>query len=388
MIRVVSPGLYASVQDEGRRGLRRFGVPWAGALVPAFLHGANALAGNRAGAPAVECFEGGLELALEAPARLVLACLGPGALEAIGDDGATRALAPWCAHHLGAGTRVRVRATGAGRVAILAIRGLAVEPVHGSASTYPRAGLGGLDGRALAAGDVLPCASAPPGPGLRVAPAALARLEAALLGTTADGSGAGSGPGPRGDPNDGPGDDPDDGPGDGPGGADAPFATVRAVPGPQRDAFAPGALDALFAPAGWRVSAATDRMGARLEGAPLEHRDAGSRDIVSDAIVPGSVQVPGTGLPICLLADAHTAGGYPKIATVASADLAAVALARPGARLRLARTDPAGAVARARALHAAAAAALADTVAVAAPLDPARLLSENLVDGVTDGNLA
>ena len=374
MIRVVASGLYASVQDDGRRGLRRFGVPWAGALVPAFLHGANALVGNRAGAPAVECFEGGLELALEAPARLALACLGPGALEAIDGDGATRALAPWCAHHLGAGTRVRVRGTGAGRTATLAIRGLAVEPVHGSASTYPRAGLGGLDGRALAAGDVLPCAPVPPGPGLRVAPAALARLEAALLGTPAAGS--------RDDPDHGPGDRS----GDAPDAAGAPFATVHAVPGPQHDAFAPGALEALCAPAGWRVSAATDRMGARLEGAPLEHRDAGSRDIVSDAIVPGSVQVPGTGLPICLLADAHTAGGYPKIATVASADLAAVALARPGARLRLVRIDPAGAVARARALHAAVTAALADTVAVAAPLDPARLLSENLVDGVTDGN--
>ena len=384
MIRVVSPGLYASVQDDGRRGLRRFGVPWAGALVPAFLHGANALVGNRAEAPAVECFEGGLELALEAPARLALACLGLGALEAVGADGATRPLAPWCGHHLAAGTRVRVRATGAGRTATLAIRGLVVEPVHGSASTYPRARLGGLDGRALAAGDVLPCAPAPPGPGLRVAPAALARLEAALLGAVADGSGAGPVSGANGGPNGGP----DDGPDGLPDGADAPFATVRAVPGPQHDAFAPGALEALCAPAGWRVSAATDRMGARLEGAPLEHRDAGSRDIVSDAIVPGSVQVPGTGLPICLLADAHTAGGYPKIATVASADLAAVALARPGARLRLARTDPAGAVARARALHAAVAAALADTVAVAAPLDPARLLSENLVDGVTDGHLA
>ena len=215
-----------------------------------------------------------------------------------------------------------MRATGAGRTAILAIGGLAVEPVHGSASTYPRAGLGGLDGRALAAGDVLPCTPAPPGPGLRIAPAALARLEAALLGTIADGSGAGPCSGADGGP---------DGPDDGPGGTDAPFATVRAVPGPQHDAFAPGALEALFAPAGWRVSAATDRMGARLEGVPLEHRDADSRDIVSDAIVPGSVQVPGTGLPICLLADAHTAGGYPKIATVR--------LGRP--RRRRARRAPA-----------------------------------------------
>ena len=101
MIRVISPGLYASVQDEGRRGLRRVGIPWAGALVPAFLHGANALVGNRADAPAIECFEGGLELVLETSARVALACLAAdAAFEAIDAEGSVRPLACWCGHRL------------------------------------------------------------------------------------------------------------------------------------------------------------------------------------------------------------------------------------------------------------------------------------------------
>lgn len=360
MIRVIAPGLYASVQDEGRRGLRRLGIPWAGALVPAFLHAANALAGNAPDAPAIECFEGGLELELGAPTRIALAALGLEArLRAIAADGTVRELAPWRGHRLESGTRLRLLATGRGRVATLAIGGLEVAPVHGSASTYPASGLGGVDGRALAAGDALRAAAAAPGPERRVADASVARLSAALLGAGGEGSD-----------------------GDAP---DAPFATVAAVPGPQAGAFAPGALEALFDAGGWTVSTATDRMGARLEGAPLEHADAAARDIVSDAIVPGSIQVPGAGLPIVLLADAHTAGGYPKIATLGSADLAAVALARPGAHLVLARTDVAGAVARARALAGTIARALADTVPVAPELDARRLLSENLVSGVTDG---
>ena len=363
MIRVVSPGLYSSVQDEGRRGLRRLGIPWAGALVPAFLHGANGLVGNRPDAPAIECFEGGLELELETPARLALAALGTGArLEAIGPDGAVRALAPWCGHRLEAGVRVRLRASGDGRTATLGIAGLEVAPVHGSASTYPGSGLGGLDGRALAAGDALPCAPAPaPGPERRLTDAAVVRLSAALLDARTSATGGGGG------------------------GQDPPFAILSAVPGPQAGAFRADALETLFDARGWRVSAATDRMGARLEGAPLAHADAGARDIVSDAIVPGSIQVPGTGLPIVLLADAHTAGGYPKIATLASADLAAVALARPGARIRLLPTDVAGAVARTRALRAEVERALADTVPALPELDARHLLAVNLVDGVTDG---
>ena len=124
MIRVVAAGLQASVQDAGRRGLRRLGIPWAGALVPAFLHAANALVGNAPEDPAIECFEGGLELLLEAPARIALTGLGSAArLEASVGTRAPRALAPWCGHRLPAGTRLRLVDTGAGRTATLGVHG-------------------------------------------------------------------------------------------------------------------------------------------------------------------------------------------------------------------------------------------------------------------------
>jgi 5-oxoprolinase (ATP-hydrolysing) subunit C len=82
-------------------------------------------------------------------------------------------------------------------------------------------------------------------------------------------------------------------------------------------------------------------MGMRLDGPVLQHRDAASRDIVSDAVIPGAIQVPGHGQPIVLLADAQTVGGYPKIATVISADLSRLATRKPGETVRFARVNTA-----------------------------------------------
>ena len=273
-----------------------------------------------------------------------------------------RALAPWCGHRLPAGTRLRVLDTGAGRTATLGVHGLDVPRALGSASTYARSGLGGVEGRALGAGDALRCAAPASGDGpasgaepeRRVPEAAVAELAATLLGHAPPG---------------------------------AAFATIHAVPG-----AAGGRLRAAGARALLRRRRLGRVGGHRPHGHPARgpcarpRRRRRARDIVSDAIVPGSVQVPGTGLPIVLLLrDAHTAGGYPKIATLASADLAAVALARPGARLRMVRTDVAGAVRRTRRLSAAVELALSRAVPALIPPDTARLLSVNLVDGVTDG---
>ena len=80
-------------------------------------------------------------------------------------------------------------------------------------------------------------------------------------------------------------------------------------------------------------------MGMRLEGAPLAHRTPAAADIVSDGVTPGAIQVPGNGQPIILLADCQTVGGYPKIATVISADLPRLAQARPGQAIRFRAVD-------------------------------------------------
>ncbi|HRP95328.1 MAG TPA: biotin-dependent carboxyltransferase family protein, partial [Rhodocyclaceae bacterium] len=160
---------------------------------------------------------------------------------------------------------------------------------------------------------------------------------------------------------------------------------IRVVLGPQADYFDDDAI-ARFLAEPWIVSAAADRMGVRLEGArPLAHRADKGTEIVSDATVPGSIQVPGAGQPIVLLADAQTAGGYPKIATVVSADLPRLAARRPGATIHFAAVDAAAAErlsrARARELD-----RLLAGIAVLAGegVDLDALYRSNLVDGVVN----
>ena len=94
--------------------------------------------------------------------------------------------------------------------------------------------------------------------------------------------------------------------------------TLRVLPGPQTDYFAPGALDVLQS-APYTLAQNSDRMGFRLEGPPLAH--ARGADIISDATPLGVLQVPASGQPILLMADRQTTGGYPKIATVIAADM-------------------------------------------------------------------
>jgi len=288
-LEIASPGVLATVQDLGRRGARRFGVPTAGALEPGWLRLANLLAGEREDAPAIEFFLSGPAIeALDGDVRLGLA----GQLDASLERGGERLpLGSWRTVTLRRGDVLRVGQPRPSRVGYLAVRGLRVEEVMGSASTDVRAGFGGIGGRPLRRGDVLEAAADAGG-------AELALAEP---------------PRPSGDP-------------------------IRAVPGPQDDHFAADALLRLFE-GEYRVTNASDRMGMRLDGPRLRHRGPASAEIVSDAIVPGAIQVPGNGLPIVLLADCQTIGGYPKIATVASADLPRLAVLPPGARVRFARAS-------------------------------------------------
>ncbi|MFN0226282.1 KipI antagonist, partial [Paenibacillus sp. KR2-11] len=106
---------------------------------------------------------------------------------------------------------------------------------------------------------------------------------------------------------------------------------LRAVPGPEAKRFEAGSLEAFFA-SPYRVSAQADRMGCRLEGPALTLRESG--EMLSEAVVPGTVQVPAGGQPIALLADAQTTGGYPRIAQLAAVDVPLLAQARAGTLLR------------------------------------------------------
>ena len=249
-LEIVSPGAYASVQDIGRRGFRRIGVPWAGVLDPRLMRIANALVGNAGTTPVIECFDGGLQV-LARGAAVRVAVAGDAVIE-IEHEGERKPLPAWRSATLADGDILRIRRMGSGRIAVLALEGLALPQVMGSASTYARAALGGVDGRALAAGMCLPAQAA-------------SGSERIL---------------PR-----------------------APVADerpIRVVSGPQADHFSAATL-ATFLDSDYRVTAEADRMGVRLEGAELKH--VGAAEIISDATVPGSIQVPGKGQPIVLLAD-------------------------------------------------------------------------------------
>ena len=156
---------------------------------------------------------------------------------------------------------------------------------------------------------------------------------------------------------------------------------IQIVLGPQQDHFTDAALERLVN-AEFLVSKHSDRMGMRLDGPALVHREG--YNIVSDGIATGAIQVPGSGQPILLLADHQTTGGYPKIATVISADIPVVGRRKPGDPLRFTAVDVAEAE-RLRRLEEAAFQALVASLAplkATGDLDPARLFEANLISGV------
>jgi 5-oxoprolinase (ATP-hydrolysing) subunit C len=330
-LRVLAPGPLTTMQDGGRIGWLRFGVPQSGALDPRALAVANLLVGNRRDAGALELTHSGGAFAAEGGVvRIALA----GADMQVTIDG--RAAACERSHTLMPGATLRIGPAKSGvRAYLAAACGFAVTPVFGSVSTHVRSGLGGLHGGALAAGDVLPLAgSGPEGPELHLAAA----------------------PPPT-------------------------HPRVRIVLGPQDDHFTARAIEALCSGV-FTVTAQSDRMGCRLAGPKLEH--ARGFNIVSDAIAPGSIQVPGGGQPIILLADRQTTGGYPKIATVISADLPALGQMRPGQEVRFEAVTLDAAVAARRAL-ASWLDALPGCLVPLGALDSERLLAANLISGVTSG---
>jgi biotin-dependent carboxylase-like uncharacterized protein len=285
-LKVVAPGLQTTVQDAGRRGRQDVGVPVAGALDRVSLALANALVGNAAGAAALEILLHGPTLEVVAASARVALVGGSGGLDILDEDG--RTVPSGESVRLTQGTRFRVNALGDVASACLAVEGgIAVPALLGSASTHVRSGLGGLEGRALLPGDVLPGAIE----------AVEARPERELAARPETGF----------------------------------EQPIRVVLGPQDDYFTQEAV-ATFLSAEYRISQQADRMGFRLEGPELPH--AKGYDIVSDAIVAGSIQVPGSRRPIVLLVDAQTTGGYPKIATVISADIPVLGRRRSGGTVR------------------------------------------------------
>jgi len=283
-LKVRACGPATSIQDQGRTGWQRYGIARSGAADPLALATANALVGNAPGEAAIELALLGATLeAVASPVRLALA----GAVMPLSIDGVR--IADHTSFVLEQGATLTIGAARKGVFAILAIAGgLDIADELGSKSLHARARLGGWRGRPLAMGDEVP---------LRVA--ATASIVERTIETVE---------------------------------LDSPLP-FRAVLGPQDDHFTRDGLNT-FLSAEYRVSAEADRMAYRLSGPRIEHSKG--FNIVSDGVVPGSVQVPGTGEPIVLLPDCQTTGGYPKIATVIAPDLRLLAHCRPGASLKFA----------------------------------------------------
>ncbi|MEO5882706.1 MAG: biotin-dependent carboxyltransferase family protein [Caldimonas sp.] len=285
-LEVIDPGIQTTVQDLGRTGFQNVGVPVSGPLDRIGLCVANALVGNDPGTPALELIVQGPRFKVMADSVRVALAGCNGGIDIGGAE--PRRIASGRSVRLSRGAVFGVGRLVDSGCAYLAIEGgIDLQPSLGSASTYVRGRIGGLGGLALQRGASLPLRQA----------AARQRPEKALA-----------------QPLD-----------------LAPDQVVRVVLGPQDDFFTEEAI-AVFLSTDYVVSAQSDRMGFRLEGAPLAH--AKGYNIVSDGIVTGSIQVPGSGLPIVLLADAQTTGGYPKIATVISADIPVLGRRTPGCRVR------------------------------------------------------
>jgi biotin-dependent carboxylase-like uncharacterized protein len=342
-LRVLAPGLMTTLQDLGRPGCQHLGIPVSGALDRVGLCAANAIVGNPPGMGALEIAYQGPTLTVEADSVRLVFTGGPVVVEVLPDHGAASGerVPLLSSVRLRRGEVLRIGALAGSAVGYLAVEGgFDAAPVLGSQSTYARAGLGGFAGRALDTGDLLPLRQA----------RAEEREEAMLAALDL-----------------------------------APPRRIRVVLGPQDDFFTERGKRTLLEGT-FTVSAASDRMGMRLEGPALEH-SRGS-NIVSDGIAPGSIQVPGNGLPIVLLADRQTTGGYPKIATVISADLPALGRLAAGAKVAFTAVSIAEAEAEHRTLAARLAALPRQVVPVrkAPALDAAALLRVNLVSGVVSAH--
>ena len=277
VISSISPA--SSVQDGGRFGAQRFGLTPSGAMDRLSLAAANCLAGNTLLAPAIEI--GPYGAAFKASGGAVRVALSGAPRSA---DIAGRAVAWDTSITIADGETLKLGIAQDATFSYLAIEGgIKGDPMFGSFSVNARVGLGSPYPRPLQAGDELSIAEASVRPERRI------DLPAAVTGP------------------------------------------IRVVLGPQSDEFGDGAIS-LFLDSEWKISATSDRMGYRLEGPVIKHLHG--HNIVSDGTVNGSIQVPGNGQPIVLMSDRGTSGGYPKIATVISAEFGRFAQVPAGTAFR------------------------------------------------------
>ena len=279
-LEVINPGIYTTLQDLGRPGYMKYGIPASGAADRFSSQVANLLVGNKPEATVLETTLFRLELlALE---NLAIAVTGGDLSPTVNKN----PLFMWQAVEVKKGDRISFRGRRRGFRAFVAARGGFSGPQFlGSRSVFSR----GLMGNALKAGEILETENSVVSPpfDLPLPPNLLPKF--------------------------------------------SPPPALRVILGPQEDRFSPEGL-ATFLSSDYTVSSQSDRMGYRLEGPRIQH--VRGADIISEAIARGAVQVPGDGLPIIMLWDAQVSGGYTKIANVITADRDLLAQTMPGETLR------------------------------------------------------
>ncbi len=280
-LKIVQPGPMTLVQDRGRAGFQQLGVSVSGAVDVDALDGGNRLVGNDLSAAAFEVMLGGLVVQFNEPTEFALTGSDTGATL---DGVPVSTNVSYLAH---ADATLQMGMAQGGLRAYLSVGGgVDLEPVLGSRSTHSASAIGGFEGRALVEGDLLPVGV----PNNQAQSGNLLEIQIAPVSNAE--------------------------------------LNIRIVLGPQDNEFSTNGVEALLN-SSYSVTDQSNRQGLRLDG-PVVESLSGRYDIISDAVVNGSIQIPGDGKPIILLADRQTTGGYAKIATVATVDLPKLGQATPG----------------------------------------------------------
>lgn len=288
---ILKPGPLTTVQDEGRFGYMKYGIGSSGVMDRKAYKAANELVGNSGGEAVLEATLMGPDIRFNEEA--IIAVTGADMNPDI--DGENIELYKSVRVHRGQTLHMAMAVKGC-RSYIAVRGGIDVEKVMGSRSTNLKCGIGGYQGRKLEKGDILTIGITDDLDDHEIEMLNHKKISAEEF---------------------------------------EPEITVRVIEGPQDNYFTEKGLESFYN-TGYRVSAESDRMGIRLDGAVVESKNG--TDIVSDGITFGSIQVPSSGKPIILMADHQTTGGYAKIATVVSEDLSLLAQARPGDTVKFKKT--------------------------------------------------
>lgn len=277
-LEIIKAAPVSTIQDLGRFGFQRYGVTQSGPMDSFAFSVANTLLQNDANAAMIEFAGFGGHYKLIGDHHIQFCVTGADVPVLVNGN-------PFETYQvitLNSGDVLEIGVVRSGNYGYLALRGgIEIDSVIGSLSTHSRAGFGGFDGRKLAPHDHLPLTNTPIINEVRLAQSA--RLK--------------------------------------------PSDTINVILGQQANMFSTAEVGKFLSQA-YKISNRLDRMGVFLDGTPLVHK--AGHDLVSDGIVTGSIQVPGNGLPIVLMADRQPTGGYPKIATITTADLPKFAQLPPG----------------------------------------------------------